>query len=173
VVSWHPAVNACLPVHPTPSLPLAHVPPATQIARLVPGLHSISVQAAQSRGLHFRMAAAFRRVQRHNSLTAAVEVARRAIVPVRVVPVPAQVTASHAQAPPPSSAEDLVSQPTAKGMTELLSRASASVFRISSPSRRCQEVPFRFHFPPSRASTRPLCSTPVAVDVSRGGRYCS
>jgi len=171
VVSWHRAVNACLPVHPTPSPPLAHVPPATQIARLVPGLHSINVQAAHPRGLYFRTAAAFRRAQRLNSLTAPVEVARHAIVPVRVVPVPAQVTASLAQAPPQSSAEGLVSQPTAKGMTRLSSRDSASVFRISSPFR-CQ-VPFRFHFPPSRASIRPLCLTPVVVDVSRGGRYCS
>ncbi|KAH9961081.1 hypothetical protein BC827DRAFT_1267825 [Russula dissimulans] len=51
-----------------------------------------------------------------------VEVARHAIVLVRVVPVLAQVTASHAQAPPQYSAEDLVWQPTAKGMTWLLSR---------------------------------------------------
>jgi hypothetical protein len=153
VVSWPRAVNASLLAHPIPSPPPEHVPPATQTARLVPGLRSINVQVVHPTDLYFPTVAAFRRAPRRNSSTLRAEAASRAIAPVRVVPVQDQVTALHAQVQAQSSAEDLACQPTA---TEMIRRARASspasecVFRSLSRSRKARGHPVQSRFLPSR-----------------------
>jgi len=162
-------VNASLPVHPIPSPPLERVLPATQIARHVPELRSINVQAAHLTGPYFPMAAASRRAPRRSSSTLRVEVVSHATAAARVAPALDRVIALRAQARPQSSAEDLAWQPTAMRMARLRppppasSLASACVFRILSRPRRSQ----------GRLASPGSTRQSILVAVSRGGKYYS
>ena len=137
-------VNASLLVHPIPSPPPEHAPPATLTARPAPAPRSINVQVVHPLGPYFPTAAAFRRAPRHNSSTLRAEVVSRAIAAVPVVPVQVQVTALHAQARARSSAGDLAYQLTATGMGLRVPRprpsspASACAFRSLSRHHRPQ-----------------------------------
>lgn len=164
--------NASLLVHPILSPPPEYVLPATQTARPVPELRSVSVQVAHPTYPYFQMAAAYRHAPRRNSLTPRAEVVSRAIAAVRVVPPRDQATALHAQARPQFSVGEVAWHPTATRTARrrlpppALSPASACAFRISSRSQ--------FHqFPSlvSRGSTHQPRS--ITVDVSRGGRSYS
>lgn len=166
VVSSPQAVNASLLVHPIRSLPPVHVPPATRIARPVLALRLLNVQAVHPTGLYSQTAVALQRAPRPNFSTLPVEAVSNVIAVVRVVPVPAQVTALPARARARSSAEGLVRLPTA-GMGRPLCPALACVFRIL--SRQGLPSPSRFRASPG--STRRLSR--AAAGVWRGGRYCS